>query len=130
MILKFRYYDKVTNSFVYSEKFSKIAPDGNSYDLQSLVGFFEKARYYSSYEKVDQWTGETDKNGRDIYQRDILKLDGWNGVQQVVFLEGAFCLGFPNGEFSGDIHYIHHAGVEQATVIGNTYQDEKLFGLN
>ena len=41
-------------------------------------------------------------------------------------MEGAFCLANKDGEFLGDIHYIHHAGVEQCTILGNIHDNPEL----
>ena len=76
---------------------------------------------------VGQFTGLHDKNGTDIYDGDIVHLDAWSPyAMQVVFMEGAFCLANKDGEFLGDIHYIHHAGVEQCTILGNIHDNPEL----
>lgn len=77
-----------------------------------------------------QYTGLDDKNDTEIYEGDIVKLDSWEGTQQIKFIEGAFCLAFKDGQYAGDIHYIHHAGIKQATVIGNIYENPELLNEN
>lgn len=69
-----------------------------------------------------EFIGLTDKNGRDIFEGDILRLESWNpSDMQVCFVDGAFCLCDEDGNFVGDIHYIHHAGIAQSEVIGNIF---------
>ena len=80
--------------------------------------------------KVDsvlmQYTGLKDRDGKEIYEGDIVKLDSWEGVQQIVFIEGAFCLADKHGWYVGDIHYINHADKNQATIIGNIWENPEL----
>lgn len=94
----------------------------------------EKKMYYDVLHNISfdgvvmQYTGLKDKNRKEIYEGDILKLDSWSGLQIVEFIEGAFCLvnqGKQTG-FTSDIHYIHHAGIPQAAVIGNIYENPEL----
>ena len=73
-----------------------------------------------------QYTGLKDKNGKEIYEGDVVKLDSWEGVQQIVFIEGAFCLADKHGLYVGDIHYINHADKNQATIIGNIRENPEL----
>lgn len=77
--------------------------------------------------EIEQFTGLVDKNGTKIFENDIIAMDSWNPKHYVIkFIEGAFCLANKEGEFMGDIHYIHHADRPQATVVGNIHKNSNL----
>lgn len=89
------------------------APDSDKYEVEENT--------------IGQYTGLHDKNGKEIYEGDIVHLDTWKpDAMQIAFIEGAFCLADANGHYLGDIHYIHHAEVEQCTVIGNIHDNPEL----
>lgn len=113
--IKFRVWDKKAKEWIYWEEFTK---------NPGILGFILTGKTTDSV--INQFTGLLDKNGKEIYEGDIVKLDTWAGVQQIAFIEGAFCLANSKGEYVGDIHYIHHAGIEQATVTGNIYSNPEL----
>jgi len=111
---KYRFYEGIFNKRPYIER--------------STFPQYESCPEYIKLD-IEQFTGLYDKEGVDIFEGDLIKLDSWEGIQQIKFIEGAFCLAFyggeHDGEFAGDIHYIHHANISQATVIGNIHEGVK-----
>lgn len=82
---------------------------------------------YVETDTVGQYTGLKDKNGKKIYEGDIIKLDSFNPPLFVVdFVEGAFCLKQDDYGYYTDIHYVQHAGINQAEVIGNIHDNPEL----
>jgi len=93
----------------------------------------ENSMYYPVDEKtICQCTGETDMEGCNIFEYDIVNMDSWSPKEMIIgFIEGAFCLcnlkKFKNTgklEYTADIHYIQHAGRKQAKIIGNVYEEK------
>jgi len=90
-------------------------------------------------ETVGEFSGET-LRGRDLYEGDIVdKENNHPRRMMIAFIEGAFCLAavdeirddetgrvqFEKGEYVMGIHYIHHAGREQAEIVGTIHDEAK-----
>jgi hypothetical protein len=80
-------------------------------------------------ETVGLWTTLKDKNGKLIFENDIVKadidfdLDGRvNLIRKVVFNKSAFCLEYANGEIL-ELNKYHNI-----RIIGNIHQDSQLLG--
>src|SRR5690625_1826614 len=81
--------------------------------------------YAGSYDyPIMQYTGLKDKNGREIYEGDILEIKHLMGCEtgELIFKYGAFL--FDDGGYSylGD----HLANSEYIKVIGNIYENPEL----
>src|SRR5690625_343596 len=81
-------------------------------------------RFNEQWFKVMQYTGLKDKNGREIYEGDILEIKHLMGCEtgELIFKYGAFL--FDDGGYSylGD----HLANSEYIKVIGNIYENPEL----
>lgn len=85
-------------------------------------------KYEVSAESVCQYTGLTDKNGRKIFDGDIVEvtegsLDCDNGKGNVIFYEG---LWYVDGEPQNSLYDLRNIGDHEIEVIGNIFDNEEL----
>ena len=90
--IKFRGKSLHTGEWLYGSHFTD---GGEDYIIpQSLLGINDFEGYQVDPNTVGQFTGEHQPPQREIYEGDIIKLDGApeKGCRAVVFYEGAFCI--------------------------------------
>lgn len=117
--IKFRAWDKISKTMDYWQPFK--------YFDNSLVDPDSKA-----VETIMQYTGLKDKNGKEIYEGDILDInDQYNligsDIYEVVFSDGAFRID------GAELAILHNspgcdALGEDTEVIGNIYENPELLG--
>lgn len=123
-IIKFRAWDETHKIMHYNFQFIKSGDEGNDWivftsDKQKLTDKPHPLEnpYFSQQLKVMQFTGLHDKNGKEIFEGDIVKCDEL--IMTVEFVQSSFCKCNENGNW-----IIHsHDNIE---VIGNIYEHEYL----
>ncbi len=75
-------------------------------------------------EYLMQFTGILDKNGKEIYEGDIVVFDGLSNREDKVVGEGE--VNFICGAFGVDAYYLHELKNTRLEVIGNIYENPDL----
>jgi uncharacterized phage protein (TIGR01671 family) len=118
--IKFRGISKNTGKWIYGDLSKKHGNDGFYYTIETLLGEFSIVET----ESVGEYTGLKDKNGKEIYEGDILyelSFDGDAILCEVVFSNCAFML--KEWEIIDSFLYDSAKDME---VIGNVYENPEL----
>lgn len=125
--IKFRAWHKVKNIMVYDNEDDTYGYwDGCRNSNVGMLNEILNSKYYEEYEFM-QFTGLHDKNGKEIYEGDIVKKTGNIGIDigKVIYEYNGFIVDVMNMDrFYGRVHLLE----KFTEVIGNIYEDSELLG--
>ena len=125
--IKFRAWNKEKNIMVYNNEDDTYGYwDGCRNSNVGMVNEILNSKYYEEYEFM-QFTGLHDKNGKEIYEGDIVKKTGSIGIDigKVIYEYNGFIVDVMNMDrFYGRVHLLE----KFTEVIGNIYEDCEFIG--
>ncbi len=123
--IKFRAWDKEENIMlnVVRLDFMRYVDGRENKNCEGYFGDNQRRWFDRNNVELMQYTGLLDKNDKEIYEGDIVKVDGFQPENyEVVFNRGGFCLKFgEESNFYPDIKY-----AEKSEIIGNIYENPDL----
>lgn len=125
-IIKFRGKDIKTNKWRYGYLFQELGNYPIIIERRSRIGKFKYYEITVEDTTVGQFTGLIDKNGKEIYEGDILDFN--DIIAEVRFVRGMFTFlenGFLDEELCGDCRTDLFA-----KIIGNIYDNPELLERN
>lgn len=123
-VLKFRIWDKANKEYMILGATGLDARNGD------VIDYYNEGNRLGGPEEydVEQYTGLKDKNGKEIYEGDIVEI-GKYGKFQIIWNEWACKFDFDKiGKREREEPLLSQDWEEKAEVIGNIHENKELWG--
>jgi len=133
--IKFRAWDKKDNCWANLDELS----DWGSASFTACIGAGNNQCPYKTFRiesderyKIQEYIGLKDKNGKEIYEGDVVMYDYGNPlkreipnpkVREVIFIDGIFCLKKDEYHYSQELNTPVKNKVDYCEIIGNIYEN-------
>ena len=129
--IKFRAWDKNKNKFIPTNTWAIVQTDFKAFGvmLKDWEDYREGEYFYSNSQELSQYTGLKDKNGKDIYDGDIIRQGGDLCIVQscVGGFDCQMLIELKNGgTIEGSTYNFSFLSETYCEIIGNIYENPEL----
>lgn len=119
--IKFRIWDETRDKMHEHDNISYIDFKENLVCVYDYIDYYEDTRFlFKNDSVIMQYTGLKDKNGKEIYEGDILDY-GEFGKYKVVFSKALFKIQKLDN-LNGNLHLLGECFLDEIEVVGNIYE--------
>jgi len=128
--IKFRAWDKEKEAMIYILEEIHFGHLGEGKTISTWIKTptgYSRQLVFGENAELMQFTGLHDKNGRDVFEGDVLKIDGGGEIIPVVvsYKDASFGITWPEGNFA-ELKYYFDMPFCDVEVHGNIYENPEL----